>query len=369
MVWLLFSQSSTARIVEELTICPFEGGVYFPRDKYWQVRYRYQDGTARSIAYYIAEKDTLIGGKAYTPVTVSEMERMDGISGLVLKWPSLSHNVLFRQEGDRVYYLPQDTKEECLVLDYGLMVGETFASPSGERFTVTEKGFFEEFRENVCNYQDSTLLMLRLRSEETGREDVWIEGMGSIYWGIMPPYVLQGLPDIREMPVDTQVYIVTRRTHQGLDYMFDVNEDAYKFVHFTPDGIERSDKDLHTDFSFSGDTLCIDGIVRLPDISLPAYVECFVEEDKRITTYFNGLHMIIMGEPPVAVNLKIPGFTQGTYSLYGQTLVCPSTDGIGMIKDGGYGNLRNNAAYDLSGRRTDKPTKGIYIQNGRKVVK
>ena len=44
------------------------------------------------------------------------------------------------------------------------------------------------------------------------------------------------------------------------------------------------------------------------------------------------------------------------------------TDGIGIIRDGRNEKMRSNAAYDLSGRRTDKPTKGIYIQNGRKWV-
>ncbi len=47
--------------------------------------------------------------------------------------------------------------------------------------------------------------------------------------------------------------------------------------------------------------------------------------------------------------------------------VTSGTDGIEAIKDEKY-NMNDSPIYNLSGQRVEKPTKGVFIQNGKKVL-
>ena len=72
-----------------------------------------------------------------------------------------------------------------------------------------------------------------------------------------------------------------------------------------------------------------------------------------------------------SVDVHIPGFKAGTYQvgIKGQehvTLVCPGTDCIRSLDNDRHES--KNDTYDLMGRRVTNPRRGIYIQDGRKVV-
>ena len=75
--------------------------------------------------------------------------------------------------------------------------------------------------------------------------------------------------------------------------------------------------------------------------------------------------------------LHVPAGCRAAYDIYPwnvwfSTITEDAADGIEAVdgnhgNNGSYGN--NEGWFDLSGRRVAHPTKGIYIFNGRKVVK
>ena len=80
------------------------------------------------------------------------------------------------------------------------------------------------------------------------------------------------------------------------------------------------------------------------------------------------LHLVLKYITPTPVEgqtnewtFQMPG-----YDVELQVVYDDQTTAIVSIKDG---EVKNVTYYDLQGRRVEKPTKGIYIVNGKKVVK
>ncbi len=80
------------------------------------------------------------------------------------------------------------------------------------------------------------------------------------------------------------------------------------------------------------------------------------------------LHLVLKYITPTPVEgqtnewtFQMPG-----YDVELQVVYDDQTTAIVSIKDG---EVKNVTYYDLQGRRIEKPTKGIYIVNGKKVVK
>ena len=116
--------------------------------------------------------DSIVSGKSYVKA-LCQNEANDTIALL-----------LYRQEGDCVYYL-NEAKEEVKILDYSLQQGDIFISADGTEWKVTETGFFREEFSGDFNYDAPTPRMFRLQNRE-GHEDIWVEGAGSLERGILP---------------------------------------------------------------------------------------------------------------------------------------------------------------------------------------
>ena len=84
------------------------------------------------------------------------------------------------------------------------------------------------------------------------------------------------------------------------------------------------------------------------------------------------------GGTPIRFDVKIPGFNGGTYKIKYKDknpveVVCH--DAVTSIEDQTASDIqreryKSNAIYDLQGRRLSQaPERGIYIQDGKKVIK
>lgn len=329
--------------------------------KSWALRYQDEKGNYLFRKYKIetSTPDTTIAGREYT-YAVTFTQGLDRYYSILTETFGTEYDTLYyRQEGDKVYAYDKIEKAEQLLLDYGLKENDTFTSPWGERFTVVETGSLQGYAEAVCTYGNETPRMLRLRSEESSSEDVWIDGMGSVKWGIFPQ---RGYDNCRVQTVATGA-----RNDHVYDALFNIDTEQYKFIHFMPREPRRSWSEMGWGLEFQGDTLCIKGVAPVHDINGPNYFEMIVTDDNVIamTEFLSLHHHGILSDVCVDIDIRIPGFQPGNYIFGDDTIVCSGTDGMVSPKVSG----SSSVLYDLSGRRITQPTKGIYIRQGRKVVK
>ena len=343
-----------------------------PYGRQWAVRYQFPDGEGRSAVWYSDVKESLVDGKSYVAVTVYERTIKTSGSNLQIGGDWTKQDVLFyRQEAGKVFCRTEPGKQELLILDFGLEVGDTFDAADGEQFTVEETGVFTDYLERMYGIGEDKPRMLRLRSEQTGEEDVWIEGVGSVWWGIAPRWVMQKISTFDSTPDKAQVFQTVLHKDVGmLDYLADVNEEDYKLVVYYL-GAEREKQDAGLAYSFSADTLCISGVFCPISTLGPECVECKVTDDNVLALAYYGFHVLTTNSKYREITVKIPGFKPGKYYVYNtgdvsEELICPNgTSGIRDTRS----PESADALYDLIGRRITQPTKGVYIRGGRKVMR
>ena len=350
--------------------------------KHWEMHMQDKDGndSFKIVDIYQNPADSIINGRQYTPVLCYDKYLDITYSSILVKNNYDERDTLYyRQDGDKVFYLPKGEKQEQLVLDFGLQENDVFVNPFGEKFVVTDVGNSQGLENSVYTYGKSTPKIISLRSE-SGKEDIWIEGMGSIHWGIVP------VADFSDNQVD--LLSTGGRNDHTLDGLFDTNTDSYKFIHFYPSDVRRNWKDERWDFGFTDDTLCIKGVVPLKDFYGPNYFEMMVDENNVIamTEFLSPHHHGSMSDVYTDIDIKIPGFKPGSYVFGTETLVCKGADGIESIQNSCSDDLRKrhyfadaertihngaDAIYDLSGRRVSASSapKGIYIQGNKKIIK
>ena len=324
--------------------------------KHWEMYYHMRYGGSPKWSYYIEDGDSVIDNTSYTPVTIS------------------GDTLLYRQDGNKVFFKPKDysPKEEILVLDYGLNPGDEFYTYKGKIFLVTKVEYAIE--ENVeasenglkyWKYQDYAHFygkrppkIIHLKNEKNGEEDIWIEGFGSLNWGIMPieisyylDYAVSDFPDIGP---------VASHTAMASDLFSGVwptyNNEHYKRVRFEPEdldmsryyeenkstGIEWEDyikQQFPWTFSFNDDTLCVTGVMELN--CLPTYGECIINGDYidvSIIQYDEG----VLDQPDCLyeryVNIKFPNFKSGVYkiglkNMEHQIVTCGTDDYIPYVAE------------------------------------
>ena len=306
----------------------FRNPEYYNR---WHCFYQTEDdGFTRE--YVVLWDDSVANGMKYSRVVLEGRDTL-----------------LYRQEGDKVYLLEDD--KDILVLDFGLQPGDSFRDYSGEDYVVRR-----------VEKQDGEPTKLYLTSDIGDKEDVWQEGVGSQYWGIVPLGVVARLRSMPRVPVQARVGYAENIENW---YQPTIDDENYKMLYAMPKS------EGHSDYYFSNDTLVVADIMWLEDEKVSAEViirgnEIRVGIGQRHQSYVsrNYAHRI--------VEFRIPGFLPGTYNLIvnnasSRVLVCGETDGIGEIENSKL-KIQNESIYDLSGRRVTEGHRGLKIQNGRKVL-
>lgn len=350
-----------------------------PNQTNWTMYYLLDTGNFTRRQYSIINGDSIIGGKKYCITTIRRRDARapyfyDDIKDRTIKPDTL----LYRQEGDKVICrLPDET--EAVILDYGLAKGDVFTDSRGEQFHVVDTGYFADIDPYIWYYEDKTPRMLRLQSLWDGSEDVWIEGIGSMTWGILPLSLAEQYVDFPSRPIKV-------RTIQAPGFniiaRICLNEDEYKLTYFEPEDHTPQGADF-INYSFSGDTLCMDGKVPYMQC-FTGYASCFIKEDT-ISVRVSYFSLMTASEPTCRatrmVHVRIPGFKAGTYNI-GRfdetqeifeyvTLECKGADGIESIHNELVNGKSSNgkSIYDLSGRRIVNPKRGLYIQGNKKIIR
>ena len=288
----------------------------------------------------------------------------------------------YRQDGKKVYYLPSiESSDEMLLVDYGLVEGDLFDSPYNGTMRV------ESIVDTVLNNKTYRLFHLR-SSSDPSVTDEWIESVGSLKTGFLPPELVAKIKKPR----------MTCAMSQNSFNSPDINTDIVKTLHYMPQKVENIeeppvDKNEGSLWcEFIGDTLHVKGYLyenaAVRQNEMLAYMQgndIFLE--KRIASY-----TMVWGMAWYLHDLKFPGFKPGTYhvscNVYELYYRSPSD---GYILSNNYmdttieckgntasvpdiqANARTSASpaiYDLTGRRlTAEPTRGVYIRDGKKVWK
>ena len=373
------------------TIEPWQGRQHYEHSdpKFWYVHIQGKNEYVNISYKQIG--DTVIDGRVYAKLGLGYEMSSDLIhernlnlfSMLPEGSTSYVDTLLYRQEGDKIYFLPDTGDGEFLILNYGLEEGDVFTDYSGRRFIVKNKNNSEiTDSSRIFNLwwwtEDVSPKSLILVSEDTGDEDIWIEGVGSLLWGITPPSVCVRARLFQRTEISTQCMTLTLAFCENMCFSQDVNEDNYKRVEFTSD-IPAEDELENCSFYFVADTLCIQGKKNLNDYL--TYAECMIN-DKKISVAIRQAFGIddVEGLYNRSINIKVPCFKADTYEvgLAGKehvTLVCKGANGVENISEMLRHKNQKGGVYDLSGRRVDakayeneKLKKGIYIMDGKKTV-
>jgi len=294
---------------------------------FWHTNYHTSEGKIYNLTYKILG-DSIVNGETYGKMRFYYETREDLLTGMGLYgWgqpygkTEFADTLLYRQEGDKVYCIPKGKTEEVLIVDYGLSVGDEFTDGSGETFRVTEArplkdGFDWEWTTigccNVmCLYFYSEPKMLELVSTTTGERDTWVEGIGSLNWGVVPMFIAEGIKPFCELSQHPRRAQVCVAMPENMTVMPNVNEEDYKAM-LVSDWKYAEEKDLCLEYSFVGNTLCVSGVQEFKSNPNGSYAECLIT-DNHIA------FMLKQSQTSSAIRkefcVRIPGFKAGTYEI------------------------------------------------------
>lgn len=353
-------------------------------EKFWVYSCFERDGDGhinrnyKELGYYSPKESTAPWYPDETTVSINGNEYTILYEGYYPDWTK--H--YFRDVLSKVYrYVESEDKEYC-VYDFNLSEGDMFRCRDGRALRVTEVGTAGDYPFYNRLY-GSDRKMLKLQDwNDPLKEDVWIEGVGSIHTGVLDNLDFSG--DDNHLD---GVFFMTVASNLPSEYaLFDYGMDYYKSVTVfgteveSRTAIEGYNVDIkfpyYSTIEFVDDTLHIMGydesryggaikesaLVNHDEIALSTIMLC-------------GLSGII--SPRYwKFDAKIPGFKAGTYKISypnGQPieLTCtgPVTTNI-PENNVAYPVKHEIPIYDLSGRQIKaEPCQGIYIKDGRKYVR
>jgi len=303
---------------------------------------------------------------------------------------------LERQEGKKVYRYDKDTQTEVLMFDYSLEVGDEVEVDGGVRLRVVETdSAFKSIPMYGVRY--SKMMKLQGVDDETV-EDVWVEGVGSTSWGVLPRSMMTEVDKMYVANVSFSLWkgnaafpIYTEHYKASLLNYRDLTEEEKQKV----DGLNYDERE-YLDCYFIDDTLCVTGMVDIMPYDFQ--IECMLDgANVDIKIYMIDVEDILECASKIHyIENKFPGFKNGVYqvstsrwigaspkfpdpnftNVYQVTyhdgkpveVVCGGSNSVRDVYMHNDYRRNHNGLFDLTGRPVTSPTKGIYIQNGKKVM-
>ena len=270
----------------------------------------------------------------------------------------------YRMEDKRIFVYDFEKEEECLAFDFTLTVGDRFATYNGMEWTIEAAADTLVNTSYMGMGENCTKRLLKVRSVDGKYSDQWLEDFGSFsnHFMILPMNETQQTQTLW-MEYEEGQYLAREIS---LDPLFAHDSGAPReesgafnglFVNCTykdgtlvvEDERYRSPNREYTCFYRVGDDLYRAYVWELNPGTEAAYVVWYrdiayyyglpVPQSGKYTMHFN------MDERPADESTKIVNVTDAT------------------LKE-----KPNSSFYDLTGRPVSAPTKGIYIQNGKKVL-
>lgn len=278
----------------------------------------------------------------------------------------------YRQDGDKVYCYSFAEGKESLVMDFGLEVGDIFTLYEGFDVVVEQKSDTLL----ACWNAQMTCKRLLLRGvEQPDFTDTWIEGIGSLRYGINPPkaedtYLLHSSLYMEECKdyCDYCTFIFDPQKDDLYATMVTLGEEIYEDAF--------SDHNEYMEAFYEDKLLTLD--LRNDTLHIGGYIGTYCEQSLYLLIEEGVDTIYIMSIPfpldPEAdclsinrIDANFPGFTQDSYTVnfWGRIYqISRSETSLTIVEQ------KNEDApyYDLQGRKVVNPTRGIYIKGGRKVV-
>ena len=251
------------------------------------------------LVWTFERQDTIIAGKTYSVIEYQGRETL-----------------LFyeRQEGKKVYRYDEDTQAEVLMVDYSLEVGDEVEVDGGVKMKVVKT---ESAYETIPMYGLRNSKMMRLQGvDDETLEDVWVEGVGSIYWGVLP----RGkMTDVEQMYVanvsfsfsegNASFTINTERYKSCLLHYRNLTQEEKEFVE-TLDPFKPEKLDIH----FVDDTLCVTGILYFKPYDYQ--IDCLLDGTNiALNIYMIDLYDYFESPHTYYVEAKFPGFKEGVHHV------------------------------------------------------
>lgn len=321
--------------------------------------------------------ESTIDGKRYAKVYVAESDWE-----CLLPPSDKAGNFLMRQEGDKVL-MRNDDGTERVIIDYGLEIGDTFDMGSDGIYTVVEKGYQEGIVDERPKYGNEIPKMLKLRNDN-GQEDIWVEGIGSLTFGIIPWSVLStcDFMTIKEKPELMAILLAgnenmeiweTYNVWGGELIVIEHNDDLLKMKEISKQGFsddlpEFKERGYFIDYSFNNSTFEIRGIHDFSTSRHAFWQMVKVGYNKYHCTYYK-YGGLTDDEGRKYFTVNFPGFAEGEYSF-------------GVLWEDEYITINNNPAgidninasqhspisYDITGKRYNGIPKSVIISNGKKYI-
>lgn len=220
----------------------------------------------------------------------------------------------YRQEGKKIYRYDEATGNDILMFDFSLIIGDVFTTENGVKMIVEDVGIFKEYLEYWLYRDDFTMIKLR-GVDNPEIQDVWAEGVGSIYTGLLPADMLEGRDsfsvEICNMVSSSAVFPQNRETYKSMPIKIKrLNVISFNYLeHFD----EFKEEFV---YEFIDDTLHVYGYT---DLNCYTYMMCCDISDNKIDlNYFpiladgvDDLECLSLG----FFEVFIPGFEPGTYTI------------------------------------------------------
>lgn len=311
------------------------------------------------------DEDTLIAGQAY-----KKLYRGYGVE--------MSVAALLREEGERVYQWNVKAEKEELLYDFALNQGDVFLLPcQGKSFTctVTKVDEYEVAGRRLKRIHfDAQVLNEDGEGNNGGvSKNVWIEGLGvpngNPLKSVIDPAQVGGwscyCPYIYTLTV-FYPFSFAKQGFRGQELIL-----YEEMPEINSDGTSQKDQlqyELLTGNEEETDTLHISGYMWA-NADCNHYIYCY-DDSKKVCWERVEIGQAKGTPKAYWVDVKFPMF----YNEYYQYVV---EDNEGEHPIGGVVNSISDIAeermfptgiYDLTGRPFAVPAKGIYIQNGKKVL-
>ena len=210
----------------------------------------------------------------------------------------------YRQQGDKVYRYSKIDGCELLLFDYGLHVGDTFALYDDLNLIVESEADTLLITKVLTGKVEKKHKCLYLRGiEDTSFTDVWVEGLGSLHYGIFRP--------------------ATKIEASALHLLTCVCAEEVIMLPFHAEGCSGADTNLNPNetgdstqlhFALIGDSLHVYGYYRT---NCAGELYCLAKQESTV------VELVFSEYRPAAncfdyhaIDFKLPGFPQSNYTIY-----------------------------------------------------
>lgn len=241
--------------------------------------------------------------------------------------------LLYRQDDNKVYRYDETAEDDVLLYDFGSGIGDVFRYADGSEAVVGN--VYADVREYAdVNYCSASYKTLELRDALSGKvKDVWVEGLGSLYTGILTASDFN-------IGAEPRVAYCRREGESGMEadfnsWCFIINEPNYKLCYMQPIG--ASSEDVLTEalqVEFDGDALHLYGTAYINYMSYP--LECRISGSKiYLETSDMSFGVVPTGLGYLPVDMTIPDFAEGTYEVLFKPWHSNEVRSLGTVTCGG----------------------------------